>query len=570
MSEEKGPQPKTPRSSALSVTSNHPEKVLSSTKLTRKSGIFGQAKNVRSASSISQPVQQNNIIRPKTASTISDRKLSSRQNSVHRLVKNSLSKCSSIVSLSSTIGTPRSAIHKPGTIPSYLKGDSKSTVESEFSAKYRKFKIEKKKLVDIQVQIKKEFDELKRLKQKLLGMGGKDLKLDEITLVEFDEDGIGDKSKLPLKCEGTAIEIAKKQIDSSLMNDIEGQIRQIQEGDLELRNSFMKACAEISSNLHRIQDVDVRGSCVQSLNMFKGYNEHFASKETTNNQLLSQNLLKLRKEFVDVASELVSESSLTKSLTDQRSKILEFQIENTQLRKTVDELGKKLKLSEHQLKAQEMMKRDYETTIENLQKKIEENLGDIDKLKGKSKNSKIAEEKYKKDAEALRSDITSNESDTTKLKAELNSMRNQIKLFDQQSSDLKNKLRLSENKCADFKNQLEVATSETVTQNERLGKQIEELQCNLDKREVKVTNLQQLFRAQDTDNTAKEFNNAMEGIRRLRNSSSDYSRLDDLKKQLNHNGVEIADRNDTFSAIQKLLVIRDSLSASVRQDLGSY
>lgn len=546
------------KNSELSVTST-PLKKSSSIKLTRKTGgIFNnQLKNVRSVSSLNQQMLQTGKRRPKTISTINDKFVSTRQPSDRKLLTNSLSKCNSIVSLCST----PSFLHKPGTIPSYLKGDSKSSVESEFFAKFRKFKSERKKLHEQQVYFKKEYDDLKRLKQKLINLGGKELKLDEIRFIDLDGDG-SSESKLSLKCEGTAIELAKKNIDTSLMNDIEAQICKIREGDLALRSKFLTASTDILENLKRIQDEDIRQNCLKSFKYFEDHNEKFKNVENETKELLSQNLIRLKRDFIDAATE----TSVSKILNDQRSKILEFQIDNNQLKKQVDDLGKKLKLSEQQIKTQEASKRELEANMELAHKQIEENASEIEKLKTKCRNGKLIEEKLKKDVESLRSDVTCYESEIVKLRAEANHYRNQTAVSDQKCVDLAEKLRLYENKCANLEYQLELANDETLNENERLSKQIEELQSNLHARDNKVTGLQHMLKTQNMENVNKEFYDAMDGIRQLRGNTCDSNKSDFLKDELNYRSIEMTNSEETFTSLRKLLVIRDNLLASMRNE----
>ncbi len=547
------------KNSELSVISSLPLKKSASIKFARKTGgIFNnQLRNVRSISNLNQPVIQNSKRRPKTISTINDKFVSSRQDSDRKQFTNSLSKCNSAVSLCST----PSLLHKPGTIPSYLKGDNKSSVESEFFAKYRKFRTEGKRLHEQQVYFKKEYNDLKRLKQKLISLGGKELKLDEIHFIDLDGDA-SSESKMPLKCEGTAIELATKNIDLSVMNDIEAQICRIREGDLALRSKFLKASSDIMENLNRIQDEEVKQKCLQSFKYFEDHTEKFKSVETETKEMLSQNLIRLKRDFIDAATE----SSVSKMLNDQRSKILEYQIDNNQLKKHVDDLGKKLKLCEQQVKAQETFKRELELNKEMTHKQMEENLSEIEKLKTKLKTGKLVEEKFKKDAENLRSDVACYESEIGKLRAEINQYKNQLIISEQKCSDLTDRLRLYENKCVNLEDQLKFASDETMNENERLNKQIEELQSNLHQRDDKVTSLQHMFKLQDTDNATKEFNDAMEGIKQLRESSGDSYKLEFLKDELNYRCLELTNQEETFSTIQKLLIIRDSLLSSMRNE----
>lgn len=547
----------------LPVISSLPLKTSSSIKFTRKSGgiLHNQLKNVRSVSSLNQQTVQNSKRRPKTISTMNEKLTTSKQNSDRKLLTNSLSKCNSVVSLSSSL----SFLHKPGTIPSYLKGDTKSSVESEFFAKFRKFKLEKKKLNEQQLCFKKEYDELKRLKQKLISLGGKELKLDEINFIDLDADS-NSESKLPLKCEGTSIELGKKDIDLTLMNDIEAQICKIREGDLALRSKFLKAKSDILDNLNRIQDEDIKHRCLQSFKCFEDHSEKFKNLESETKELLSQNLIKLKRDFHDAATE----SSLSKALNDHRSKILEYQIDNNQLKKQVDDLNKKLKSSEQQIKAQETIKRELEINKESALKQVDENHIEIEKLKTKCKTSKLVEEKLKKDIESLRNDVCSYESEIAKMKAEVNRYKNQQMVSEQKCLEATEKLRSYETKCCRLENQLEVASHETMNENERLCKQIEELQSNLHQRDNKVTSLQHMFKLQDTENATKEFNDAMDGIRQLRGDGCDSYKLDFLKDEINYRNLGFTNHEDTFSSLQKLLVIRDSLLASMRNEQGYH
>lgn len=547
------------KNSELSVVSSIPLKKSSSIKLTRKTGgIFNNPiKNGRSISSLNQTVSPNSKKRPRTISAINEKFGTSRQNSDRKLLTNSISKCNSVVSLCSS----PSLLHKPGTIPNYLKGDNKSSVESEFFAKYRKFKSEKKKLNDQQTVFKKEYNELKRLKQKLINLGGKELKLDEIYFVELDTDG-SSESKLPLKCEGTTIELAKKDIDLSLMNDIEAQLCQMREGDVTLRSQFLKASSDITEKLNQIQDEEVRRNCLESFKYFEDHTEKFKSVENDTKELLSQNLIRLKKDFIDAATE----SSVSKILNDQRSKILEYQIDNNQIKKLAEDLSKKLKLSEQQVKNQEAIRRELEANKEKALHQIDENATEIEKLKSKCKTGKMVEEKIKKEVESLRCDVTCYEAETVKLKAEIKHFRNQLTTSDQKCIDATERLRFFENKCSSLENKLEVASNETMNENQRLSKQIEKLQSNLHQRDNRVTSLQQMFKLQDSENATKEFNDAMEGIRQLRGNSCDSFKLDFIKDELNFRNFEFKDQEETFASLQKLLVIRDSLLSSMRNE----
>lgn len=551
----------TPRSNnaELSVISTVPLKKSTSIKLARKTGgIFNNhIRNIRSISSLNQQALQSTKMRPKTISTINDKILSTRQNSDRKLFTNSLSKCNSSVSLCST----PSFLHKPGTIPSYLKGDNKSSIESEFSAKFRKFKSERKKLHEQQVYFKKEYNELQRLKQKLINLGGKELKLDEIHFIDLDADG-SRECKLPLKCEGTSIELAKKDIDLSLMNDIEAQICKIREGDLALRSRFITASSDILENLNRIQDDEIRRNCLQSFKYFEEHCEKFKNVENETKELLSQNLIRLKRDFIDAATE----TSMSKIVNDQRSKMLEYQIDNNQLKKQVDDLGKKLKLSEQQIKTQETLRRELEVNKELTNKQIEENLSEIEKLKTKCRTSKLVEDKLKKDIENLRSDVSCYESEAVKQTAEVHHYKNQLTGSDQKYIDLTEKLRMYERKCENLENQLEIASNETMNENERLSKQIEELQCNLLQRNNKVTSLQHMFKLQDVENVNKEFNDAMDGIKQLRGSSCDSYKLDFLKDELTYTSLQLTNSEETFTSLQKLLVIRDNLLSIMRNE----
>lgn len=547
------------KNSELSVVSSLPLKKSTSIKFTRKAGgIFNnQIKNVRSVSNLNQTVLQNCKRRPRTISTINDNSVTSKQNSDRKLLPNSLSKCSSIVSLCSS----PSLLHKPGTIPSYLKSDSKSSVESEFFAKYRKFKSEKKKLNEQQANLKKEYTDLKRLKQKLINLGGKELKLDKIHFVDLDTDG-SNESKIPLKCEGTTIELAKKDIDLSLVNDIEAQICQMREGDLALRNKFVKASSDILENLNRIQDDEIRHNCLRSFKHLENNTENFKSAENDTNELLSQNFIRLKKDFIEAATE----SSVSKILKEQRSKILEYQIDNSQIKKQADDLSKKFKISEQQIKTQETAKRELEASKEKALQQIEEHLNEIEKLKTKCKTGKLIEDKLKKDVESLRCVVASYESETIKFKSEIKHYVNQLALSDQKCMDATERLRLYENKCVSLENQLELASNETINENERLSKQIQKLQSNIHQRDNNVASLQHMFKLQDTENATKEFNDAMDGIRRLRRNSLDSYKLDFIKDELNYKSFDLKNQDETFASLQKLLVIRDNLLSSMRNE----
>lgn len=93
-------------------------------------------------------------------------------------------------------------VHKLGYIPTYLKKQTKSSVESELVNKYRKFKIAKKELVEKQSNLMKDFEHLRVLRGKLKQFGGRDFKLETMGVIEFtggsgnDDGGGGDAERL--------------------------------------------------------------------------------------------------------------------------------------------------------------------------------------------------------------------------------------------------------------------------------------------------------------------------------------------------------------------------------------
>lgn len=80
-------------------------------------------------------------------------------------------------------------VRKLGYLPSYLKKETKSSVESDLVNKYKKFKIAKKDLIEQQTNLMKNFEHLRKLKDKFKQFGGRDFKIESLEVIEFGRDG---------------------------------------------------------------------------------------------------------------------------------------------------------------------------------------------------------------------------------------------------------------------------------------------------------------------------------------------------------------------------------------------
>ncbi len=81
-------------------------------------------------------------------------------------------------------------VRKLGFLPSYLKKQTKSSVESELVTKHKKFKIAKRELTDKQKILMNDFKQLQSLKEKFRQLGGRDFKLEMLQLIDFNDYGI--------------------------------------------------------------------------------------------------------------------------------------------------------------------------------------------------------------------------------------------------------------------------------------------------------------------------------------------------------------------------------------------
>lgn len=90
------------------------------------------------------------------------------------------------VSIATTNNGDFTRVRKLGYLPSYLKKITKSSVESELVTKYRKFKLAKKDLVEQQSNLMKNFEQLRVLKEKFKQFGGRDFKLENLEVIEFN------------------------------------------------------------------------------------------------------------------------------------------------------------------------------------------------------------------------------------------------------------------------------------------------------------------------------------------------------------------------------------------------
>ncbi|KAG4070905.1 hypothetical protein HA402_011131 [Bradysia odoriphaga] len=86
-----------------------------------------------------------------------------------------------------TAGGDFSTIHKLGVLPSYLKKQTRATVESDLFTKHKKFKIAKRELIEKQTNLMKDFEQLRTLKDKFKQFGGRDFKLETLQLVDFND-----------------------------------------------------------------------------------------------------------------------------------------------------------------------------------------------------------------------------------------------------------------------------------------------------------------------------------------------------------------------------------------------
>ncbi|XP_037031354.1 early endosome antigen 1-like [Bradysia coprophila] len=86
-----------------------------------------------------------------------------------------------------TAGGDSTTVHKLGVLPTYLKKQTRATVESDLFTKHKKFKIAKRELIEKQTNLMKDFEQLQKLKDKFKQFGGRDFKLETLQLVDFND-----------------------------------------------------------------------------------------------------------------------------------------------------------------------------------------------------------------------------------------------------------------------------------------------------------------------------------------------------------------------------------------------
>ena len=97
--------------------------------------------------------------------------------------------CMSARASTATLRSDNTGIHRPGTIPSYLKKNDKLTLRSQILSRKKQFMAQKKKLTESQNEILDAYKALKELQEKFNKISGQEEKstIEELKLITFDE-----------------------------------------------------------------------------------------------------------------------------------------------------------------------------------------------------------------------------------------------------------------------------------------------------------------------------------------------------------------------------------------------
>lgn len=151
------------------------------------------------------------------------------------------------------------SMHKPGTIPAYLRKPNKFSVESELAIKNRKFNLQKKKLSELQTACMDQYKNIISLHQKLSGNG---FKMETLELLAYaPTDTVDNSSGCNIICssknESEKMASPKNNLlflisDRGVLEFMEKQMREMNVTNFKLCQKFMDSNYNFTKELKEV------------------------------------------------------------------------------------------------------------------------------------------------------------------------------------------------------------------------------------------------------------------------------------------------------------------------------
>lgn len=285
------------------------------------------------------------------------------------------------------------------------KRPTKSSMESEISTKYCKYKLEKTKLLKQQWNFRREYEEMKKLLENLKSIGVREVELPESET--GNENGAGDMNDVFEKFQ-KSFEVS--ELCTFVQNDDLNSVPQ----------NLITANAEIFNLLKELGEKVIQMYCHEAMG-----DDHDRPHDDL---CLLQNIVKIKNQFYD-------------AIIEGNNKFLECEKEIGQLKVQTEGLQEKLALAEQQLATKETANEANNVNREKSFMNIEEKLREIiEKLQCQFKAQKLIQEKTENDMDILRSKFLSTDSDNQTLSAELNACKDQLEDYEQTIDTLREKV----------------------------------------------------------------------------------------------------------------------------------
>lgn len=188
-----------------------------------------------------------------------------------------------------------SRVRKLGHLPSYLKKQTKSSVESELFSKYKKFKIAKKELVELQSNFKKDFEHLRVLKDKLKQFGGRDFKMENLELIEFtgggNDSGCGDGAQY-MKI-GDASKPSSRSVNNQIF-DFEREIQRIRGRVKDCLSKLIDMNSDAYKQIQSSGNAELQDKINEIFSKVDEYLKSVNDEQDTSLQHILENLQQLR------------------------------------------------------------------------------------------------------------------------------------------------------------------------------------------------------------------------------------------------------------------------------------
>lgn len=165
-----------------------------------------------------------------------------------------------------SLNTSTNYMHKPGTIPAYLRKPNKLAVDSQLSIKFRKFNLQKKKLSEIQTTCLKQYKDIIDLQQQI--QGANEFSMDKLELIAYvvPTDPLSNECQHHIICTTQSRHTVVHKQDTSVVSNedlftitdksifefMEKQMRKMNETNFKLCQEFMDTNFKITKELKEV------------------------------------------------------------------------------------------------------------------------------------------------------------------------------------------------------------------------------------------------------------------------------------------------------------------------------